>query len=92
MLPISPSSPSTRAPSIVSMRTIWATGSACGSSARILPTRAASRASTSMSMLLFEAVQSVPSPIGTRPTSRASGRVRASILRLLAGQWAMAIP
>ena len=30
-------------------------------------------------MALFEAVQSVPSPIGTRPTRRASGKVRASI-------------
>ena len=43
-------------------------------------------------MLLLVTVQSVPSPIGTRPISRASGRVRASILRLLAGQWAIGMP
>ncbi len=45
-----------------------------------------------MSMLLSDAVQSVPSPTGVRPWKRASGNVRASIFRLLAGQWQIAVP
>ena len=59
--------PSTRAPSIVIMRIMARTGSTVGSAAFILPTSAASRASQNMSMLLSDAVQSVPSPTGTRP-------------------------